>query len=233
MQFNEPNPVLRRIPVYLETELGIPVTGATPAGSQIRVSKSGAVFANGAGSFSEVGAGNYIYQATQVETQTKAYLFLLVTWPGAIPFPFAVDIGERVASGETDPEARRIPIYLEDFDRTPMPGLVLTGAEVQLSIGGAPFANGLGVVGVSGFGGYFYEPTILEIDGQGLRILKVTDPAAMIYDYAFDVVAGAAEVIPPPVPVPFPVVFGDPTFIDHVQAGLARLCEQFIGDPIS
>ncbi len=227
MIYNEPTAELRRIAVYLKDTAGDPVTGATPTGTQLRVSQSGATLVNGAGVWFESGSGVYYYEATQAESRTDSYLFLLVAWPGALVFPLAVDV-------ELDPSlggARRVPIYLTDDAGAGVSGLTLSGAELAISIDGAAFATAIGTSGASGSGAYYYEPDATEVAVAGYRVLKVNDAGAEIYVFAFDVPGAPAAVEPDPEPVPVPVVFGDPTYVDIVAEGLARLAQQFKGDP--
>lgn len=249
MNYNESDATLRRIPVYLEDSLGVPVTGATPTGAQILVSKSGDAFANGAGTWVEVGVGNYYYQATQAETATDSYIFLIVSATGAVVFPYTVDIGSRIAMDEDLAAARRIPIYLK-LAGSPVTGLTLTGAEVQVGINGAAFANGVGTATETGYGAYYYEADLTEVAAVGYRVIKVNDAGADVYVYTFDVVAVSVDagdgsyfgsyfggpgttatttttVATSAAAVVSPYVATAPEYVDHVANAINRLAEQF------
>jgi hypothetical protein len=194
INYNETTPALRRIPVYLETLLKVPVTGALPVGAQIMVSQSGGGWVNAAGIWFEDGAGLYYYQATQSESTTDSFLMLRVAWPGARVVVFSVDIGFRAVIAEPTPTKRRFPIYLEDQFGNGVPGLSITGAEQQLSKNGALLVNCLGttteVGGVGlGLGAYFYEATAAELDTLGYDALYIDkSPAAFQYVYEWNVI---------------------------------------------
>ena len=231
---------------------GLPVTGATPTGSQIRVSKSGETFATGAGTWTEVGVGNYYYEATQLEVATDSYTFLLVAYPDTLVFPYVVDIGNRIEQGETLVTACRIPIFLKDVDGVGVAGLTLSGSEVQVSINGAAFVNGAGTIGETGQGAYYYQTT--EVDDIGYVVLKVlpTDDEAEVYVYTFDIIEAVTEIadagsyfgsyfggpgiavevadVVTPATVVSPYTAEEPEYVDHVASALNRLPEYLRGD---
>lgn len=69
---------------------------------------------------------------------------------------------------------RRIPIYLEDTLGLPAPGEVIVGAEIQVSLSGAAFVNGAGVVVEGpGAGAYYYEATQPETVTDSFLMIKV------------------------------------------------------------
>lgn len=230
MRYNETSSTLRRLPVYLVDSSGDPVTGAAPTGAEIKISKSGAAFVNGAGTWVEVADGVYYYQATQSETSTDSYLMLRIAAPGANVYVYTVDIGNRISINQPSASARRIPIYLEDDSGDGVPSLGLTGSEVQISVNGGAFANGTGFIGETGLGAYYYEAVAADVATEGYGILKIVDVAAEPYVYSFDVIGGGSTstVLPlPAVTVESPHVPTSAQFVDHLGLALNRLTEQF------
>ncbi len=228
MRYSEPIAALRRIPVYLVDGSGTGVAGAAPSGSEIRVSLSGAAWTSVGGSWIEIGAGAYVYEATQAETETDSFVMLRVAVAGARVYAYAVDIGERIPEDATA-TARRVPVYLVDGAGDGVTGLTPAGADVEVSRAGGPWAEANGAVVEIGLGAYYYE--LVEADliiGTGL--VRVADPGAEIYVYTWDVLAVAGELAEEAEPV-----LADPSAgidiapIDHVAAGLARLPHMYRG----
>lgn len=234
--------------MYLRTSAGVPATGVVPSGAELRISKSGDALVNGAGTWVERGSGAYFYECTVAECSTLSYLLLYVNVVGAERVVWVVDIDTRISAGETSALRRHIPIFLVDATNTPVTGLTLTGAEVQLSKAGGAFSNATGAIMETGDGVYDYEAVYLDVTDVGPFVLKVVDAAATPYLYAMDVVdentftpgvggymgaylggtgefsnAGTGE----PIPVPVPIVFGDPEYVDHVSVSVRRLPQQF------
>lgn len=223
MRYSEPTAALRRIPVYLVDDAGDPVTGAAPTGSEIQASKSGAAWVNATGTWDEVGLGAYTYEATQAETETLSFLLLRVAATGARIYVYVADIGDRIAQDSAGP-ARRVPVYLVDDTGDPVAGLTLSGAEVQLSLAGAGWAEGDGDAEEIGLGAYYYELTFAElVEGPG--VLRVADAAAQTYVYSWETRPVEAVVEDDaPEPIPDSITYGSTIAeIDHVEAALARL----------
>ncbi len=252
MRYAEPIAALRRIPVYLENSSGAAITGVTITAGELKISKSGASFVNGGGTWTEVGSGNYYYEATLDEVTTDSFVMIRVADPAALTFVYAVDIGNRIEQNEPLAAARRIPIYLVDADDVPVTGVTLTGSEIQISLNGGTFANATGTSVETGLGAYYYEATLTDVGTEGFAVLKVTDVAVEPYIYTFDVFVsdvpvdvatsgyfgayfGGDEVeaggddddTPAPIEVSITLDIPAATQLDHVQAAIDRLCEQF------
>jgi hypothetical protein len=83
LQQSEATAAQRRIPVVLEDSTGARVTGFTPAGAEIQISKNGAAFGkngaafgNYAGTLTELSDGLYYYEATAGELDTVGLLLV-------------------------------------------------------------------------------------------------------------------------------------------------------------
>jgi len=197
INYAEPTAARRRIPVYLVDSTGAPVTGVVPAGAQLQVSKSGAAFANGAGTWAEVGSGLYHYEATLAEVTTDSYAMLKVNVsPTASIFVLAVDIDRRLVTNEASAARRRIPIYLVDSSGVPVTGLAIAGADRQVSENGGAFANGAGTVTETGSGAYYYELAAAEVDVPGFGALKVIKAPALTYVYSWSVYVPGSGAAP-------------------------------------
>ena len=200
INYNEVNPLLRRIPVYLYDAARQPVTGVVPVGAEVQVSLSGNAWVNFGGVWVEDAGGVYYYEATQLETVTDSFLWLKVLAPGAQPVQFPVQIGNRVAISEPTASKRRFPIFLTDGANVPVPSLNLVGAsQVQIGKNGAAMVDIAGTVaeigGVgNGQGGYYYETTVPEVDTLGYDVLKVfpTGLPQSRYVYTWDVISPAS-----------------------------------------
>lgn len=225
MRFNEPIAELRRIPVYLVDIDGDPVTGATPL--TLQVSLSGAAWALGGGSWVEVGAGLYYYEATQAETMTFSYVLLRVTATGARDFVFAVDIGTRIHL-TAEGEARRVAVYLVDVGGNGVPGVVPTSLEVSLR--GDLLTAASGAFTEIGDGAYSYELAGAELV-EGFGVLRVTGAGVLTFVYTWDVVDGSiVDESGPAEPIlATPSIGMVIEEIDHVAAALRRLPHMYRG----
>jgi hypothetical protein len=87
---------LRRIPAFLVNSSGAVVTGATPSGAQLQVSKNGAAWVDAGGTWDEIGGGEYYYTATAGEVDTAGFLALKVAATGAIVYVYSATIAEAV-----------------------------------------------------------------------------------------------------------------------------------------
>ncbi len=194
MRYAEPTAARRRIGVYLIDDAGDPVIGAIPAAGQLLISKSGGAFYDGAGTWTERGNGLYFYEATISDVSSFSYMFLLVLVPGAKPFPWIEDIDTRIIEDEPLATKRHIPIYLVDDAGDPVPGLTLSGAEVQVSKAGGALATAAGTVAALGEGFYDYEAPLAEVDTPGPLVLMVYDSSdtARRYLYTMDVVTSTS-----------------------------------------
>lgn len=85
---------------------------------------------------------------------------------------------------------RRIPIYLVDVLGAPVPGLTLTGSEVQVSKSGDAFVNGGGSVTEVGSGYYYYEATQAETATDSFIVLKIVDGSLTARPYVYFVDIG-------------------------------------------
>lgn len=98
-------------------------------------------------------------------------LFLLML------LPMSADAQQVICTGESTAELRRVPIHLVDATdgETPETGLTLSGADVQVSVNGASYANGTGSVTEIGSGDYYYEFHADEVASSGALLLKVEE----------------------------------------------------------
>jgi hypothetical protein len=196
LRYNEPVAALRRIPIYIQDAYGNPIPGESITGAEIQVSKSGDPFVNGGGTVqSTPGSGGYYYEATQPETQTYSFLMIKVVPGGsAKPYFFSVDIGARIILNESAGTRRRVPVFLEDLSGNPVTGLVITGAERQVSKNGTLFATGLGTVAEIGSGAYYYELALLEVNVPGYGMLSIVKAPAVPFVYTWDVLSQTTSI---------------------------------------
>lgn len=233
MRFAEPIAALRGIPVYLISTAGSVMTGVVPTGSQLQISKSGDGWGNGAGTWTELGHGAYLYQATLLETTTSSFVLLRVAVAGALPYVLSTEIGVRIAPTAAAAE-RRVPIYLVNASGAPVTGVDISSvaADTLVSVAGGAFAPGAGSLVEIGFGAYYYELAATELV-PGVGVLRMIDAAHGLtqpYVYSWDVLAAGppASIVLPPLEVPPDVAIESPV-IDHITEAIARLPHQFIG----
>lgn len=177
---NESVAAARRIPLDLDDGAGAEYTGAPPTGAEVLISIYGSAWQTAGGSVVKLRDGDFYYEATQAETRGRGFRLLRVAATGLGTAIFEWYVGAR-RSADANAEARRIPIMLE-LSGTPVTGVVLTGAEVEMSINGAAFATGAGTAAEIGYGAYYYEPTAAEM-ARGHTMLNVNDAAADEYKY--------------------------------------------------
>lgn len=242
---NEPDPLLRRIPVYLYDISRQPVLGAVPVGAQVQISKTGNGWTDFAGTWVEDDDGLYYYIATQPETDTNSFMWLKVEIPGAQRVQFPVDIGDRLAVNQADPCKRRFPIYLTDITNTPIPGLDLTTAsQVQISKNGGALVDIAGTVAEvgspgNGQGAYYYEADPTESDTLGYVAMRVfpTGLPNTRYVYSWKVVTPSGGGDPPIVsnlqpPDGYPIKPADPISFDITSTnGFALILPMITLDP--
>jgi hypothetical protein len=89
---DEPAGTRRRLPIFLEDLSGTPVTGLVIAGTERKVSKNGALFANGLGAVVEIGSGAYYYELDLLEVDTPGYGMLSIVKAPAVPFVYTWDV---------------------------------------------------------------------------------------------------------------------------------------------
>ena len=82
----------RRILFVCVDSSGAPVTGLTFSAGEIRITKNGGTEANSAGTVTEVGGGEYYYNATQGELDTLGFFAGRVAKTGVAPNTFAVQV---------------------------------------------------------------------------------------------------------------------------------------------
>lgn len=82
----------RRIPIFLEDLSGNPVLGLTITGAERKISKNGALFANGLGTVTEIGSGAYYYELTASEVNTSGFGMINVVKSPAVPFLYTWDV---------------------------------------------------------------------------------------------------------------------------------------------
>lgn len=203
MRRNEPRAELRRIPIQLEDGAGNPITGADLDG-KISLSLSGAAPIAQAGTWTELGAGTYVYEATQPETDTDLFLLVMAIDASWRPFVLPVWIDDGLVVAQATAGKRRMPIWIESSSGLGVPGLALSGAEVQLCTDGVTFVNGTGAATEIGLGAYYYEATAAELV-EGIVVLKVIDSGGSpMFTIAYDVAPGdaadpIAELVTPPI----------------------------------
>ena len=83
---NETTAARRRIPVFLKdsTDKVTPKTGVTIGAGDLKISKAGAAEANAAGTWTELGGGLYVYEATAAECDTDGFLSVRINKSGSI-----------------------------------------------------------------------------------------------------------------------------------------------------
>lgn len=89
---NELAATRRRIPIFLEDLSGNPVTGLSIAGAERKISKNGALFANGLGTVTEIGSGAYYYELAASEVNTAGFGMINIVKPPAVPFVYSWDV---------------------------------------------------------------------------------------------------------------------------------------------
>jgi len=210
------------IPVYLEDSAGNPVTGAAPTGAELRITKSGDTLVNGAGTWFEVGSGYYLYRPPADETDTEGYLAVLVAASGAVVYPFVRFIDGALTT-TSEARARRVPIYLS-LGGVGVEGITINDGNTEIAV--TVFNAVENVGGESGGGLYYYELEVGELIPSPM-VIKVDDAAADTYVYWFEVSQGVIDEDALPEPVESPIDAAAPAYIDHVEAALARLAEQY------
>ena len=86
-----------------------------------------------------------------------------------------------------------IPIYLEDSNGDPVPGVIPVGSELRISKSGATLTNGVGVWTEVGGGHYTYEPTQAETNTPGFLTVLVVVTGAVPFPYT-DEIQGSLQI---------------------------------------
>lgn len=104
-------------------------------------------------------------------------LFLLLSLMAVFPAPETADAQQQIRIDETVVEQRRVPVRLVDNtdNETEELGVVIAGAECQLSERGNAFNNCTGTVVEIGLGNYYYQPAAIEVDTAGFYVFRVKD----------------------------------------------------------
>lgn len=190
-----------KLPIYLIDSIGDPVVGATLTGAEVKTSVDGGALATAAGTTGAVGSGAYYYETAPADiagTQLALYVkdAASLTYSITIRLPLQYDF----PAGATG-TVRRLPAFLVNTSNAPVTGANPTGAQLQVSIDGAAWANALGTWHELADGAYYYDPHATEIATAGLLVLRVAATGAVVYVYAVfvggDGAAPTVDVITP------------------------------------
>lgn len=132
---------------------------------------------------------------------------------------------------ETDPELRRIPIYLEDTAGSPVSGEAVAGAEIQVSKSGSAFVDGAGSVVEVGNGAYYYEATQAETETDSFLMVKVVVSTAGVKPFMSAVDIGRRILLNEPtaaarrVPIYLEDSIGNPVAALSIAGSECRISE--------
>jgi hypothetical protein len=93
----------------------------------------------------------------------------------------------RINHNEPTPALRRIPVYLETPTLVPITGAVPVGVQLQVSLSGAAWTNGLGTWVEDANGVYYYQATQAETFTDSFLMLRVAVPGAKIVVFHVDI----------------------------------------------
>lgn len=217
---------------------GSPATGLTFAPGELLVSQDDDAPANAAGTMTEVAGdvqGIYVYAATAGEMGCDQ-IALIVSKSGVSTYAYAqrVPFDTEMTSGETNPLARRVPIFLAD-SVTGEPRAGLGPGEdggVYLSVNAGAWtvldSDGWLEAGGDGAGNGYYNQQLIANDySEGLVMLFVHFAGTLPYLYSFYASAASGGGVSPPTPVPVVITPDAPAYVDYTAIALSRLAEQF------
>lgn len=92
------------------TDLSTPETGVTVAAGDLKISKNGAAEANHAGTWTEIGGGDYYYEFTSGELDTFGFIRLRIAKTGIAPASF---FGQVEANDPYTPITATVPTLLQ------------------------------------------------------------------------------------------------------------------------
>ncbi len=210
MNHNESTASARRIPVLMRhATTRVYTASLTFAGAEIQISKNGSAWTNAGGSVVEfggsgMGAGAYYYQASAGDVDTLGWIEIKATKTGMDPYRYLVPVRIRsdgdIDQGDESADTRRLPIELRDDVTSDYDdGETFTGSEIQISVNGSAWANGLGTVSEIGDGSYFYEADPTEVASRGILTIKADKSGDAVWFYTADItpalVIGAPSIV--------------------------------------
>lgn len=225
------------IPVFLVDGSGAPLIGpVTFATGETLVSLDTGDFANASGVIEEIGGdgngrGMFVYGATSDEYDHSIMTFAVKkTGVGAFLFTSSLPFQSELFAGDTDSNKRTVVVYVVNASGVGLTGKTKTDVNLAVSTNaGAWIAGGGTFTAIAGVdGAYRYAFTDAElVNGLVLVILGGGVTGARVFGLGTFVGPAAAVAPSPPTPVPFPVVYGDPEYVDLVQHAIDRLPYQF------
>lgn len=225
------------IPVFLIDAAGAPLIGpVTFAGGETLVSLDEADFGNALGAIHEIGgAGNgrgmFVYGATAEEYAHSIMTFAVKkTGVAAFLFTSALPFQPELYAGETDDSKRTAVVYVVNSSGVGLTGKTKTDVNLAVSSNAGAWVAAAGTfVAIAGVdGAYRYHFTDDElVNGLVLVILGGGVTGARVFAIGTFVGPPQNSGANPPAPLPVPVVYGDPDYIDLVQKAIDRLPYQF------
>lgn len=172
-----------KLPIYLIDSVGAPVTGAALTGTEVKVSVDGGALTAAAGTTGTIGSGAYYYETAPADIAgTQLVLHVKDAASLAYSFTLRLPLQYDFPAGATGAVCH-LPVFLVDASNAPVTAANPTGAELQVSIDGAAWANALGTWVELADGEYYYDPHASEIAADGLLMLRVAATGAVVYVY--------------------------------------------------
>lgn len=179
MNVGETNQFRRRLfmPIYLDDGSALVTDGSaasSPPAGTIKVSVNGAATFNGAGVFAHTTSGQYYYQATISEVSTAGFTAVIFQRTGFRTEIVWAYVGQLFTVGETDAAKLRLPLTMYDDASPPAltTGATASGAQLQVSHEGEPYANAAGTLHEVSLGLYYYQGVAADSATEGTIIVK-------------------------------------------------------------
>lgn len=212
------------IPAYLTFTDGSFASELGFSPGDLRVGIDDATLIDASGAMTSIDRGLWIYHATGPELSGTSISFV-VEQAGLHPFAIslAVPFVAEMREGES---GIFIPVFIVDNDDLPVEGLTTVDFATQsfTSVNAGNFNTINGTFTEAGGGKYDYHPSGGEIvAGLGVLFINLYDAPCIVAWY----VAESAIITTGPTPLPVPIVYGDPEYVDQIAIMFDRLIDQF------
>lgn len=158
MKLNETDLTLIRVPIVIRDANGDPLPGYVPGVGELKTSRTAPAWSAAAGTLEEVGGGLYYYQGVLADASVEGFLGVMVARAG-----YEADIAWASVIGSSGVVV--IPFTVYDGNGDLAPGVAPAGAELEMSLDGAPFVLATGTYSEIGSGAYFYTHDVANPSG--------------------------------------------------------------------
>ncbi len=213
------------------------LTGYTFILGEVQIKLPGQAWADAALSkIVEKGYGRFCVRLTSSQTTSPGDVFIRADISGT-QYYFGSDVigtlgGDIAVGATTGSVSFFLPLASDPVNGAPLTGHTFTLGQVRVCLpDGAYVDASTAQIEEIGFGGYRLNLTAGQLLKRGKVFVHALVPLYQRWEGYCTILdaqgAEEEEPVTPPVPVPVPIVYGDPEYVDQLGLALNRLPQQF------